>query len=76
MKESTTSKSSGGISFCSALFLLFLTLKLCGVISWSWWWVSAPLWVGVAFLGVSLLVLGFLFVGAYIYHAIWIKGEK
>lgn len=27
------------------LFLIFLTLKLCGLISWSWWWVTCPLWI-------------------------------
>ena len=30
------------------LFLLFLGLKLGGVIGWSWWWVAAPLWVPAA----------------------------
>lgn len=28
-----------------ALFLVFLVLKLCNVITWSWWWVTAPLWI-------------------------------
>ena len=28
------------------LFLIFLILKLTGVIDWSWWWVTAPLWIG------------------------------
>ncbi len=37
------------------LFLLFLGLKLCGVITWSWWWVTAPLW-GVFFLAFVFLV--------------------
>lgn len=27
---------------------MFLVLKLCGVIGWSWWWVTAPLWGGLA----------------------------
>lgn len=27
------------------LLILFLTLKLVGVIDWSWWWVLSPLWV-------------------------------
>lgn len=27
------------------LFLVFLVLKLCNVITWSWWWVTAPLWI-------------------------------
>ena len=32
------------VTLPTALFLLFLTLKLCGVIDWSWWWVTAPIW--------------------------------
>lgn len=30
------------------LFLLFLALKLTGYIDWSWWWVTAPLWIPIA----------------------------
>lgn len=36
---------NGGISFGGLLAIVFITLKLCGVISWSWWWVLAPLWI-------------------------------
>lgn len=32
-------------SFSIVLFLIFLVLKLTAVISWSWWWVTAPLWI-------------------------------
>ena len=32
------------IDFGGALFLVFLVLKLCHVINWSWWLVTAPLW--------------------------------
>lgn len=46
-----------GIGFGSLLFLLFLTLKLTGVIAWSWWWVTAPLWGGIALLAVTFLVM-------------------
>lgn len=31
------------------LAIVFITLKLCNVITWSWWWVTAPLWGGLAF---------------------------
>ncbi len=34
--------------------LSFLILKLCEVISWSWWWVFIPIWGPLA---VSLTVL-------------------
>lgn len=57
MKNETKSNSS--ISFLSLLFLAFLILKLCGVIDWSWWWVTAPLWGGFAILLVILAIGGF-----------------
>lgn len=44
----------GGIGFCDALALIFIVLKLTGVINWSWWWVLAPIWIPIA------LILGFI----------------
>ena len=32
------------IGFLDLLGLAFIVLKLCGVIAWSWWWVTAPFW--------------------------------
>ncbi len=52
--------SSGGIGFAGLLFLLFLGLKLAKVIDWSWWWVTCPLWGGLA------VVLAILFIIAII----------
>lgn len=49
--------NNGGIGFGGALFLLFLGLKLTGYITWSWWWVTAPLWGGLALIMV-LVVIG------------------
>lgn len=58
---SNNSSGSGGIGFGSALTLVFIILKLTDVIDWSWVWVLAPLWIGlalfVAFMGVSLLLM-------------------
>ena len=53
--SNSDSNNSGGIGFFSLLGILFITLKLTGIIAWSWWWVTAPLWgpvtvlVGLAF---------------------------
>jgi Icc-related predicted phosphoesterase len=38
----------------SLLFVVFLVLKLTGFIAWSWWWVTAPLWLP------TFLVLSFM----------------
>lgn len=40
--------SSGGIGFCGLLTIVFITLKLTDVIAWSWWWVTAPIWIPFA----------------------------
>ena len=36
--------------FMNGLALLFIGLKLGGVIKWSWWWVLSPFWLPVAVL--------------------------
>ena len=48
---------SGFSSFL--LFLLFLGLKLGKVITWSWWWVTAPLWGPIA-LGIAISIIAFI----------------
>lgn len=53
-----TSRSSGnGIGLGTLLFVVFLVLKLCGVIAWSWWWVFAPIW-GPLGLAAVIVVIG------------------
>jgi hypothetical protein len=50
--------SSNGIGFAGLLTILFIALKLTGVIAWSWWWVLSPLWIGFAIiLGVGIIAL-------------------
>lgn len=50
-------KESNSFPFLGLLFLVFLTLKLTNVINWSWWYVTMPLWIGFAFVGLMLLFL-------------------
>lgn len=37
--------SNNGIGFCGLLAIVFIVLKLMNIISWSWLWVLAPLWM-------------------------------
>lgn len=48
--------SKGGVGICTVLFLIFLVLKLIGTITWSWWWVCAPIWIPIALIVIILLV--------------------
>lgn len=47
-----------GIGLTDSLFLIFLVLKLCGVIGWSWWWVCAPLWIPLAIIVAVIVIAG------------------
>ena len=53
----SSSSSSGGIGFTGLLTILFIALKLTNVISWSWWWVLSPLWLGIVFIIVLIAVV-------------------
>ena len=59
-----TAVRSGGIGVFGLLGVVFVTLKLCGVINWSWWLVTLPFWGGLA------LMLAFLLLGLFVFGAI------
>ena len=56
-----TGNASGGLGLGTVLFLIFLVLKLCNVIDWSWWWVTSPLWI-------SFILYVLIIVGVFIYY--------
>ena len=43
------------MSFIPMLALLFIGLKLTNYIDWSWWWVTAPLYVPVIITMLALI---------------------
>lgn len=43
-------------SLSTILGVVFIVLKLCGVIEWSWVWVLAPFWIGAI---ITILTLVF-----------------
>lgn len=47
-----------GWSTSFLLFVVFLVLKLTDTIDWSWWWVTSPLWIRFALIGVLSILLG------------------
>ena len=36
-----------GLTLADVLLVVFIILKLCGVINWSWWWVLSPVWISL-----------------------------
>lgn len=49
--------SKGGIGFCEVLTIIFIVLKLIGVINWSWLWVLSPLWIGFVIVFIILFII-------------------
>ncbi|MDQ1085664.1 hypothetical protein [Siphonobacter sp. SORGH_AS_1065] len=69
MAQNESNSKSEGIGLLGLVFIVFLVLKLTSVITWSWWWITAPLWGPIA-----LVAAGFiLFV---IYQFIKHSGQK
>ena len=60
--SSTRSTASINIGLGGILFVVFLVLKLVGVIDWSWWWITAPLWIPFAVV-LILWLIGALIIG-------------
>jgi hypothetical protein len=59
--------AGGGISFFGLLGVVFITLKLCGVIGWSWWLVLLPLYGPLALvLGIVLVVMIIMLIAAVV----------
>lgn len=56
------SEKTSGVDFADLLTIVFIVLKLCGIITWSWWWVLSPLWISaigwVILLIIALLIGG------------------
>lgn len=51
-KEKVTVTFGG---FPALLLIAFIVLKLCNVITWSWWWVLSPVWLPIA---ISIVIGG------------------
>lgn len=61
MSSNNESAKSGGIGLMGLLFIVFLVLKLLkvtDVATWSWWWVTAPLWAPAAVVLGILAIVG------------------
>jgi len=63
MSEKSTASSGFGLS--TIFGVIFVTLKLVGIIDWPWLWVLAPVWIPWGILAVVLL--GILLVAGVIY---------
>jgi len=65
MANSSSSSSTAGIGFTGLLTIVFIILKLTGVIAWSWWWVLSPIWIS--------FILAVVIIGGIVGLGVWSK---
>lgn len=56
MENNNTVRTSG-MGLGTLLTIIFVVLKLVGVISWGWIWVLAPLWISFALVIVIFIIV-------------------
>ena len=71
-KQVTTTAGSAGLGLADVLTIVFVVLKLVGVINWPWIWVLSPLWIS---LGLALLIFLIVF-AIIIITALIFKGGR
>ena len=54
MRDKTTARI--GLNFAEVLGVVFIALRLCGVIDWPWVWVLAPIWVPIGLWLLAVLI--------------------
>ena len=57
MDKNSGSTAGGGLGLSGVLLVVFIVLKLCKVITWSWVWVLSPLWISLILWGIVLLII-------------------
>lgn len=55
--NNNSSAPSAGIGFCGLLTIAFIVLKLLNVITWSWLWVLAPIWIPTIFWIIVIIII-------------------
>lgn len=48
---------TSSVGIVDLLTVLFVGLKLGGVINWSWWWVLSPIWISTLIVIIIILLV-------------------
>lgn len=56
-EEIMATQTNGGVTGLELLLIVFIVLKLVGVIHWSWWWVLSPFWIPAAIVLTIILIV-------------------
>ena len=61
MKREYSAGATASIGIADIFLVVFVVLKLVGVINWSWWWVLSPFWIAVAIYAIVVAVIVILY---------------
>lgn len=56
MSKNKKSKGGRSMSIGTIIGIIFIVLKLVGLIEWSWVWVLSPFWIGAIIIILALIV--------------------
>ena len=57
MKDKNYNANNTGVGILGVLLIIFIVLKLVGVVTWSWWVVLIPLWIEIGLLIIVIFVI-------------------
>ena len=63
------------VGILGILGCIFVTLKLCDVITWSWWLVTLPFWGGIV-LGLAIFLVTFVITSITVVYKEYKKEER
>lgn len=61
--NNNSNNRTGGIGFTGLLTIVFIVLKLLGVITWSWVWVLSPIWISLILVLILMFIVIIVIVG-------------
>ena len=53
--------NSDGLGLSSILLIVFIILKLCKVINWSWLWVLSPAWISIGIYMIIYIIMAIIY---------------
>ena len=60
MERKREGTGSSGLGLASVLAVVFVVLKLTGLIHWSWVWVLCPIWIDCLIVAFAVLIAAIL----------------
>lgn len=49
--------NAAGVGLLDVILVVFVILKLAGIITWSWWVVLIPLWIGLILIIIYIVIV-------------------